>query len=218
MNTSRRAWAPLRPPSILARVMQGWTVLEHGKTGKAAALAREVLDIAEQTEDPYGKSLAMNFAGFSMFISGRYEQAVKILEEGLAICESDGFGNSRATIIGNLGAALARAGRCAEAVSLAESWLEDEATRCGSIERIYAWRGCADAYSTCGDHATALRLANRALAYAREIGSPCFEARMLETRISIRRNAGDGAELTGKDRARLTSLYSEYGLSPLFNA
>ena len=95
--------------------MLGWVLAEGGKHDPAAALLREVLELALELKDRWVRSEVANNAGCAFLQLNSIEAARPLLEEGLRLRRSVGNDVGVADSLLNLGYAELTDGRCEEA-------------------------------------------------------------------------------------------------------
>ncbi len=180
------------PGAIFFRAWLIWALARLGDFAEAEAQTREMLRIAEATDQPLSLTVAHYSHGFLCVHRGDFEQAVSILERCLEFCRTWGFPAWFTNIASSLGYACARSGRLEEGMDLLQQAIDQ--TRSIGIMVSHAnevfWR------------AEAGLLAGR----AEEAAALAREAVELARRFKERGNEADALCLSGEIALAIPSL------------
>jgi tetratricopeptide (TPR) repeat protein len=203
------------PGSTLVR-STAWLVLplaERGAFLEGLAHGHAALRLAETAEDPFGIVTACYCLGYLHCSKGEVDQAIPLLERGVAVCREREFSVWLPQVTGYLGHAYAQVGRLEEGRALLARAIEIyDATRAWPFRTLLtAHRGTAELFG--GQLAAARALGQGALALAREHGERGHEAWALRLlgQIAARR---DPPEAEARYREAL-ALAEELAMRPL---
>ena len=119
------------------------------------------------------------------------------------ISETHGYDAAKANLAGHMASALARLGRTAEAVAIAEGCFSRRLhLRTGRMENILLKAGHAEAVARAGHVDQGLALLAEAVEIAAEIGNPSLLASSLELRATLRAQADPDDPRISADRGR----------------
>jgi tetratricopeptide (TPR) repeat protein len=140
---------------------------EYGTFTEGLAYGTEGIRRAETVDHLYSRILGQTFVGFLYLRKGEIQEAVQLLESGLALCRSGNMPRFVPDIASFLGAALTLGGRLVEALMLME-----DAVQQGDAMHFMAGQALrvahlGEAYGRAGRVEEALRQAQRALQLAR---------------------------------------------------
>jgi tetratricopeptide (TPR) repeat protein len=152
--------------AVLSRVWLSYCLGAYGEFQAAVAVGEEARGIAESFDSPFGLIGAYNAIGMAHLFRGDVRAAVLVLERGLELCRSHGFGAWLPPIASSLGQAYVMAGRVSEGVALQEEAVEASHTR-NRADEVGRMSRLSMAYLLAGRRAEATSLAHRALELAR---------------------------------------------------
>lgn len=117
----RLAWTGTPGPSIIFyRAWLIWALSRQGETVEAEAIAGEMRRLADEADQPLGRTLAHLSEGFALAFAGRLPEAKATLRVSLALCRKWEFFAWATNITSCLGHVLSRLGRFDEAFELIE--------------------------------------------------------------------------------------------------
>jgi tetratricopeptide (TPR) repeat protein len=115
----RRRGIPSRQ-AVNSRTFLGWCLAELGEFPEAIARADETVALSEAADRVYWLVHACSGAGLVHLRRGEFARAAAVAERAVELCRGRDFAALWAIPAAILGAAYARAGRCAEAIQLLE--------------------------------------------------------------------------------------------------
>jgi len=155
-------------PAVISRTWLIWCLAERGAFAEGLAHGQEAIRIAEAIEDPYSRINAYYGMGLLHLRQGAVEQAIPVLQQGLALCQSAHIPDLWPGVASFLGSAYALCGRLAEALPLLKQAVErTSATRHMAGHAAQLTR-VAEAHLLQGRPAEAGAPAERALDLARQ--------------------------------------------------
>jgi class 3 adenylate cyclase/tetratricopeptide (TPR) repeat protein len=119
---------------VISRGHVAWGLAEMGGFAEGTGVGEEAVQIAEAVEQPYNMAIALMWVGLLYCRQGVLQQAIPVLERGLALCQSAHFPLFLPLIASVLSTAYALAGQAPEALPLLEQLLE----RVASGGRVFA--------------------------------------------------------------------------------
>jgi tetratricopeptide (TPR) repeat protein len=199
-------------PSVLSRTYLAWCLAEVGVFREAITNGEEGLRIAQAVDSPF--SLVNAYAGIGRVYlrQGVLSQAIPLLAQALALCQSWNIRSWLDAVAADLGHAYALSGRVAEALPLLE-----EAASMDSRSGQAMWTvRLSEAYLLAGQIAKANTLAGHALALARERKERGFQVWALRLRGEIASQGGP-PEIESAEAyyQHALALAGELGMRPL---
>ena len=179
-------------PGVLWRA---WMVLPIGEVGafrEAITRGEEALRIADETAQPYSRTLAHATLGHLYAVKGEPEVALTLLERAAALCRDYEITVLAPLVFVALGDAYTGSGRISEAVST----LEDVIAQSASLGIMWCQSQrtsrLGEAYARAGRLADAAAAAERALELAEAYGERASRAYALRLRAeTVLRQGGD---------------------------
>jgi tetratricopeptide (TPR) repeat protein len=156
----------------------GYGLAFLGKFTEAIPLARRALELAEAGNRPGDLIVAFGSLGLIYLVKGDHQEAIPVLERGLALCRSWRILDWSPTLTSALAAAHAREGRLAEAIALHQRAAEEEARETQGTPTAGILR-LGETYLLADRIDDARASAERALALSRGAGERSIEARAL---------------------------------------
>jgi class 3 adenylate cyclase/tetratricopeptide (TPR) repeat protein len=201
--------------AVLSRVWLSYCLGAYGEFQAAVAVGEEARGIAESFDSPFGLIGACNAIGMAHLFRGDVKAAVLVLERGLELCRSHGFGAWLPPIASSLGQAYVMAGRVSEGVALQEEAVEASRTR-NRADEVGRMSRLSMAYLLAGRRAEATSLAHRALELARGQKQRGPEATVLFVlgQIAAQREPPE-VEIAETYYRQAIALAEELGLRPL---
>ena len=203
-------------PLVFAQCALAVICAETGRFDEADQHAATCIRVGEAVGHAYSLVFGLRAIGHAYTTEGRVDDALRVLERALGLCQDEMASVLRPNVMASLGYAYALAGRAPEGLRLLGQ-------ACAAVEAAGAlvWYGLlltqmAEACLIVGDVGRAHDLASRALAHTRERGERWFEARALAVLgdIASRRDPVDAAQSERHYRAALR-LAAERKLTPL---
>jgi class 3 adenylate cyclase/tetratricopeptide (TPR) repeat protein len=154
--------------SVICRVWKVQSLAQLGGFREGLLNAREAIQIAEQCQHPYSLAYARCSHGFLLLIQGEIDEAIRVLEECIKLCQLTEIRVLFPQIASYLGLAYALAGRIDEALPMMEKADEEARVigrKAGQSLRI-AWHGQANLLARRLEEAE--RLAQTALELSKE--------------------------------------------------
>jgi class 3 adenylate cyclase/tetratricopeptide (TPR) repeat protein len=168
-------------PVPACNALLAWALAERGAFREGVVCGLDAARITETLDHPYTRVFVSWGLGSLHCRRGEPDQAIRLLERGLALSRELGLGTPTWWWVttGLLGYAYALAGRGAEGVSLLE-----EASEAGELKAAGTWHSLvlvhlAETYALAGRPEDARVCAGRALPLTRERGQRGWQARML---------------------------------------
>jgi tetratricopeptide (TPR) repeat protein len=137
----RESGTPSTDVQILSRAWLAWTLRELGAFAEGRRHGEEALRLATLEGRGTAPIMAHSRLGHLYLTKGDLEHAIRVLEQGLALCRASGNRNILRSIVAGLGYAYALQGRLAEGRALVEEAIS-EGIRAGAPEnhsRRVAW-------------------------------------------------------------------------------
>jgi class 3 adenylate cyclase/tetratricopeptide (TPR) repeat protein len=156
----------------------GYGLAFLGEFNEAIPLSRRALQLAEAGNRPGDLIVALGSLGLIYLVKGDHQEAIPVLERGLALCRSWSILDWSPTLTSALAAAHAREGRLAEAIALHQRAAEEEAREMQGTPSDGVLR-LGETYLLADRIDDARASAERALALSREAGERCIETRAL---------------------------------------
>jgi tetratricopeptide (TPR) repeat protein len=202
------------PPSVIARTWLAWCLAERGEFSEGQACAEEGLAIAESVHQPYTLVAASFGLGVLHLRRGIIDDAIRVLDRGLALCQVREVPVFLPWIAAALGFAYVLAGQVERGLPLLEQAVEpDTLTKAVHESFPFLWLG--EAHLLAGRLDEAGDRARQALALARdrrERGHAAYALR-LQAEIAARREPPDAAA-EGVCRQAIAAA-EELGMRPL---
>ena len=201
---------------VISRGHVAWSLAEMGDFVEGSGVGEEAVQLAEAVEQPYSVAIALMWAGLLYCRQGVLQQAIPVLERGLALCQSAHFPHFFPLITSVLGKAYALAGQAPEALPLLEQLLERVASGGRMFAHELVLTELSEACLLVGrvDEASALagRLHDLSSTHAGH-GYQAHACRLLGD-VAMRCNPPDVDQATAHYRQAL-ALAEEVGLRPL---
>ena len=201
---------------VICRVWLVRALAQLGRFNEAAPYADDAMRAAEESNHPYSIAYAYYGAGILFLVKGDFDQAITLLERGLAVCDAAEIVVQRPLVASCLGAAYAFVGRLDEAHRLLESAVEHAASmrRLGGQAMRVAW--LSGTYLLAGRTDEAEALARRGLELAAESKDRGSQAWLLAilADLSARRSALNVEQVEADYRMAL-ALAQELRMRPL---
>ncbi|MDZ4346797.1 MAG: tetratricopeptide repeat protein [Candidatus Binatia bacterium] len=201
---------------VICRVWLVRALAQLGRFNEAAPYADDAMRAAEESDHPYSIAYAYYGAGILFLVKGDFDQAITLLERGLAVCDAAEIIVQRPLVASCLGAAYAFVGRLDEAHRLLESSVEHTASmrRLGGQAMRVAWLSGTHLLAGRADEAEAL--ARRGLELAAESKDRGSQAWLLAilADLSARRGALNVEQVEADYRMAL-ALAQELRMRPL---
>ena len=201
-------------PSVLARGYLTWALADRGEFREGIIHGQEGFRLAEALDHPYSLTFACWRLAPLHIIRGEFNQAVRLLERGVAVSREWNLTMHWLQNTGLLGYTYALSGRIAEGIPLLEHALSaSEAMRHGVVQPLFLMY-LGEAYGLADRLEDALAFAGRALTIAREHGQRPYEAWALRilAEVTARRDPPEHAD--GHYRDAL-ALAEELEMRPL---
>jgi tetratricopeptide (TPR) repeat protein len=201
-------------PAVTSRTTFAWCVAELGAFAEGRARAEEGLQITEAVNHPASRILAYAGLGLLALRQGALQQAIPVLERGLALCHDAPFWIPR--VASALGSAYALCGRLVEAIPLLE-----QAVQQATAVRVMSWQalwsaGLSEGYLLVSRLEDARQLAGRALEFSRARKERSHEAWTLRLLGEIARQEPPLAvEPVATYYHQALALAEELGMRPL---
>jgi tetratricopeptide (TPR) repeat protein len=156
----------------------GLTVLlaEQGRFAESRARAMHSIATAEALEHTYTLVFALRTSGHAHTLEGRLDDAVALLERGMALCREASLHSLAPNIMASLGYAYVRTGRPRDGIALIEQALAALERYGHRVWHVVLLTQIAEGWLVSGDLERAGDYAGRALSLARERGERGFEA------------------------------------------
>lgn len=169
-------------PGVITRLVSASSLVFLGDFERAKLLFEQGIDLADQREHHYSRSIIREEYGFGLILQGRPGEAVRVLEPALDIAEENEVMTMLPACIGSLGHALALCGRSEEALALMTDRYEKEKVYRlgGNYAHNYLLFGLTTAHLHAGDVESARRYAHQAEEMTRDRGERAFHAFSLE--------------------------------------
>jgi len=200
-------------PAIPSVVTQRWlaqSLAEIGSFEAASAAGREAVRTAEMRNHPYSLANALQGLGTVMLRSGRFVEAVSLLERSIEIVRAFGFREVAGTVLAVLACAYASAGRQADACALVE------ASRGSQGQAAFNLVQTAEAALRVGALAQAREYAEIALALSRKQMAGGIEAWSLHVLGAINAAEGPASATVAEAHHRQGLARAEaFGMRPL---
>ncbi|WP_157641480.1 AfsR/SARP family transcriptional regulator [Longispora albida] len=164
------------PQAQHARVGLAEVALVLGRYDEALALALEALDLARQGSDPLMESTAAGWAGIVLSAQGSDEEAAQRLRGALDALPEDQHGPAQTEQLSYAAGLECRAGRLAEARSMAERAVAGSQLPGRGVVESTARAHLAAILIASGDLAGAAEQARLAVRLGRQFGTPLREA------------------------------------------
>jgi class 3 adenylate cyclase/tetratricopeptide (TPR) repeat protein len=172
-------------PRISSLCQLANTLYLAGDAAAASAVHRRYMDLARKLGRPYDLAYALNFAAYYLNISGKHQEAMRLAEEAIGLCEAHGFGLWNLSAHFEVGNAHAGLGRPQEAIAVLEPTLarwEAIGCRCYVCTRIGTLALC---YADCGRFDQALTTIDQAIRQAVEADDTVDLSRLHRIRADI---------------------------------
>jgi tetratricopeptide (TPR) repeat protein len=200
---SSRAW--------LARVLSALGAFAEGRRYGEEALRLATLEGRAQ-----GPAIAHGCLGLLYLVQGDLEPAMRVLEEGLALCRASGNRTWLRAIVAGLGAVAALQGRLTEGRALLEEAISED-RRMGAMQHhAYRVAWLSEVCRLAGRGAEAWQHAHQALALARQHQERANEAHALHQLGTIQAHADPSETTQAEDHYRQALALAEaLGMRPL---
>ncbi|HEY3066955.1 MAG TPA: sigma 54-interacting transcriptional regulator [Methylomirabilota bacterium] len=192
-------------PSIHSRTCLVWCLAELGEFAEGGRRGEEAVHLAEASDQPLARTVAMSGIGILHLQQGELENAIAALERGVELSETWRIPLWWPRVATGLGAAYVLGGRGEEAVPL----LEQAGERAAAMQLLggqsWSMLWLAEAYMDAGRGSDARAVATRGLDLATHHGHRGNEAylRRLLGEVALR---ADPADLDGARRALAGAL------------
>jgi DNA-binding SARP family transcriptional activator/energy-coupling factor transporter ATP-binding protein EcfA2 len=203
-------------PLVFAECGLAVICAETGRFAEANAHAEACIRAGEAIGHAYSLVFGLRGVGHAYTAEGRLDDAIRVLDRGLGLCEDEMASVLRPNIMASLGHAYALSGRTREGIRLLS-----EALAAVEAAGALVWYGLlltqmAEAWLIAGDLDRARELATRALTHAGERGERWFEARASKILgdVEARRRPLD-AERCARHYHDALRLAAARGLAPL---
>jgi class 3 adenylate cyclase/tetratricopeptide (TPR) repeat protein len=147
------------PPAVYSRTVMAWALAEQGLFTRGLGIAHEGLRIAESLNHPHSVVFALLGVGTLHLRRGDFLAAIRTLERGQHICETEDLPAVFLEVAQPLGSAYAQAGQAREAVVLLERAVGQAITLKHRLGHWLRSGGMAEAYLAAGRLGEALPLA-----------------------------------------------------------
>jgi class 3 adenylate cyclase/tetratricopeptide (TPR) repeat protein len=147
------------PPAVYSRTVMAWALAEQGFFARGLGIAHAGLHIAERLNHPHSVVFALLGVGTLHLRRGDFPQAIRTLERGHDICESEDLPAVFLEVAQPLGSAYAQAGQAPEAVALLERAVSQAIALKHRLGHWLRSGGMAEAYLAAGRLDEALPLA-----------------------------------------------------------
>ena len=197
--------------AVNSRTFLGWCLAELGEFPEAIARADETFALSEAADRVYWLVHACCGAGLVHLRRGEFVRATAVAERAVELCRGRDFAALWAIPAAILGAAHARADRCAEAIQLLE-----QATEIASLLAAPVLCFLGEAYLLAGRLNEASAVAKRALELSLAHGERGWQAWILRLQADLAGNLArpDAATAEGAYRQAL-GLATALGMRPL---
>jgi tetratricopeptide (TPR) repeat protein len=201
-------------PAAVARCYLAWALSYQGRFDEGIVHGEDAIHLAEALEHPYSLAFGCWTLGLVRTARGDLDDAVRLLERGLALSREWSLKHFSVAHSGVLGYAYALSGRVAEGISLLQDALRAMKVMGFGVHQPGSLAYLGEAYALAGRLDDALDLARQALAVAREHGHRGYEAwaLCLLGDIAARRDAPEHAE---RQYREALVLADQLGMSPL---
>jgi class 3 adenylate cyclase/tetratricopeptide (TPR) repeat protein len=201
-------------PAVMAPCYLTQVFAERGEFKAGIAHGQESIRRAEALDHPYSLAWARWVLAYLQMTRGDLNDAVGLLERGVALSREWNLTYFSVNFMGILGYSYALSGRIAEGIPLLENALSAMETIGHATIRPLLLAYLGEAYVLDGRLEDALEFAGRALTFARERGQRPYEAWALRLlgEVTARRDPPEHAD--GHYRAAL-ALAEELGMRPL---
>jgi tetratricopeptide (TPR) repeat protein len=201
-------------PFVTTRAGLALALVEVGELDRAIQLTAEAASFAESIGHPASLVNAWSVMGHPLLALGRYEDAIPVLERGIAVARQPGLAAYLPMVIARLGCAYAGMARLDEALSLAADAAQQAVKNPSNASLV--WAMAADVYVQARGSDQARAAAQRALELARQYAERGNQARAL--RLEAEASCLD--PLADRDAIARTyldasTLASELGMRPL---
>ena len=217
-DLARRRVGMPSPPAVFSRSWLVWCLGECGEFAEARQRTRELLEIAEASEQLYSLAQAQFSQGILCYFTGDLDESATVLESARRHCEAGNLRLTRAMTELFLGRVYSLTGRVADAIAA----LHHSRTTCEAIRFVYCHGLATIWYSQAlvlaDRHAEARRHGEQSLALARAHRARGLEARALRL-LGEALASGDGADVVASEaryREAMT-LAQTLGLKPLIS-
>jgi class 3 adenylate cyclase/tetratricopeptide (TPR) repeat protein len=212
----RGSGTPRTDVRILSRAWLAWTLSALGAFAEGRHHGEEALRLATLDGRGLLPMVAHTRLGQLYLAQGDLEQAIRVLEQGLALCRaSDNRGFLR-VIAGDLGYAYALQGRLSEGRALLEEAIS-ESIHTGARQGLASWVAwLSEVYRLAGRGAEACQHAHQALDLARQQKARGGEARALH-QLGVVQAHADPPEVAQAEAhyQQALALADELGMRPL---
>jgi tetratricopeptide (TPR) repeat protein len=204
------------PPAVSSRAFVAWGLTELGDFAAASRMGADALRLAEAIEQPYTIAGALTPVGCLFRRQGLLQQAIPVLERGLALCQSANISRFFPLTASVLGAAYALAGCVAEAQPLLDQMLERLASGSRIFQHATLLTELSEALLLVGrvDEASTLAARLRELSSTHTGHGYQAHAHRLLGDVATRREPPDIAQAEAHYRQAL-ALAEEIGMRPL---
>jgi class 3 adenylate cyclase/tetratricopeptide (TPR) repeat protein len=190
---------------------RGEVLSDLGRLSEARSILEEALATFRSTRYVSGIAYATGVLGHLVARSGDPEGGLELLDEAVERCQKIGAGGFECILAIRSVDALARAGRCEEALAVATELARRSEVIDDPLLRamLHRYRGKAERRS--GDPTTGLTSADQAVVLAEEMGLPYELGRALQLRADCLDDLSRSDE-AASDRARGAELLAELGV------
>jgi tetratricopeptide (TPR) repeat protein len=213
---SRERFGQAGFPAVMARFFLDWVLVDQGRFREGIGHGQEAIRIAETLDHPYSLAAMYSVLGYLHVAKGELNQAVRLLERGVALSREWNLAFHFAQNTGILGYAYAHSRRVAEGIELLERALNAiETMGFGAFQPPFlVYLG--EAYVLADRLDDARELAGRALSVTHEHGQRGYEAWALRLLAEIAAHPrGPDVEAARAHYGAAMTLATELGMRPL---
>jgi len=203
-------------PAVFSRTWLAWSLAEQGRFAEAIACGEDGVRIADAVKHPYNRIYAACGVAYAHLRRGDLDQTMRILEQGLMLCQATDIRILFPYVAAMLGATYARSGRVSEAIPLLEKAVETALSLRIMFGRSLLVGFLAEGYLQAGRTEEAAEVAARAHTLSLRHSERGYEAWTLRLigEVASRREARD-FEAAEDSYRRAQALAEHLGMRPL---
>ena len=163
-------------PGMASLAYQAWLLALTGSPSEGAEKSQRAMAIAEEAKHPFSLAFAWTFAAMFHSTCGQSESTLRCASKAIALSTEHGFPFWRTMATNFLGWALVREGQIAEGIENLVQGIRGLRTTGAELGMMHYLRLLAEAYTAAGDHTSALRHIDEAVAMSERHADRDFDA------------------------------------------